>query len=830
MSATRPIRKPFLVMAVCSCGLLLSGIQRLHAQQTCDATRFLAVSSWSVFVTIDGNGSGSVIANGNEYDYSDHQSIQVGPATLTPSASDPETYTGPENVTVAINDQYKVTNLQLNTTSTSTFTANGFTALDAMGFGANLKISPLPLFCGYAFNAGNYLPASIASSGPGGTGINVWGTVNIPNMLDPPTPPQPPVAFPASGIILSGTTAFDSPPYESLVEIPSPGEIVHWTIKWTFVPNPEALDLAVTIPKYLSWRPSGGKDENDLAIVPGVLPNTLFMSAQLVDKNTQQPTDFGPDQVTFALVEVSHEPGVAMNWPAKANLKNPPPPDMSFASFDPNIPTADINPGFMLNADGTQADFFPSDPSVSNPSVDIDLLPYDWGGWATLNVTAMIGGNAIKGHLVVPGLPVDPNETNILLPNRQPNSFIPDQWKAAHNSIALPDNDDSESNPNGANGPGDGLTHYEEYRGFYLGPGCGKPRVPIVPEGTPGARCVHAEGDPTMKDFFVVNQIKDSAIEGILLFQFGSGLNVHYRGLTLNEIGVKDPNDKTAYRAINFNHSAAPHSVNEHAVILDWGSIADAGTGSGTVGTNDDPCNIPSNQCGVLPKHADHIEIDPTLLGSRITNGNVDTQLTVHVAHELSHTVDVWHHGDGIDHDEEWSFDPSTGQIMAQEMAPDDGPPLGTPIAISVFTEDQLSQSVAVGLTPFQLNLIDPNTGQPTPPKRFTVGNLACNGAVMLGGESSGDVLDYMRYDNTWAYIPKLPDVRVLAYDGKFGVDLTDHPGGTGLNDPNRKPRPRYGDANPNSPYLRGNNRSQVDVNDSHSEVQRGEFDWSVCK
>jgi hypothetical protein len=715
------------------------------------------------------------------------------------------------------------------------FRANGFTAFDAMGFGATLNISPLPLFCGYAFGAGFYLPASIASSGPGSTGINVWGPGNIPNMLDPLLPqPQTPVPFPTSGIVLTGTTSFDSPPFESLVEIPSPGEIVHWTIKWTFVPNPESLDLAVTIPKYLSWRPSGGKDENDTGISP-LAPsgNLLGISARLVDKNSQQPTEFGPDQVTFALVQVSHEPGVAMNWPAKAI--QPSPPDMSFKNLDPNLALV-INPDFMLNSDGTQADFFPPDPSGSNPHVDILLVPYDWGGWATLNVTAMVGGLAIKGHLVVPGLPSDPNETNILLPNRQPNSFIADQWKAAHFATALADNDDSESNPKGDGLPGDGLTLYEEYRGFYMGLGCGKSRVAIVSEGTPGAKCEHAEGDPNTKDFFIVNQLGGDGIEGIRLFRFGSGLNVHYH-LTMDEIGKVDPNDSTAYRAINFNHSAAPHVAgNEHAVIVDLGSFDDQGTGSGTVPTQDAPkCMIPSKQCGVLPKHADHIEIDLTLLielslsASGVLNQDTYSELANHVAHELSHSVDVYHHGDGIDHDEEWFFDPSTGEIKAQVMAPNDGPPIGTPIAISVLTEDQLSQPVAVALTAFQLHLIDPNTGEPVPAKHLRVGNLACNGTVVLGGESSGDVFDYMRYDDTWAYIGKLPDVRILAYDGIFGVDLTDHPGGTLLNGPNRKPRPRYGDAD-FANFQRGNDRSQVDVNDSHTEIQRGQFDSSVCK
>src|SRR4029077_13386260 len=93
---------------------------------------------------------------------------------------------------------------------------------------------------------------------------------------------------------------------------------------------------------------------------------------------------------------------------------------------------------------------------------------------------------------------------------------------------------------------------------------------------------------------------------------------------------------------------------------------------------------------------------------------------------------------------------------------------------------------------------------------------------VVLAGESSGDVLDFMRYNDTFGYMPKgRPAVRVAARDTSgSGVDLTDHPGGTGVNDPNRIPISRFGDAD--VARQRGNDRSQVDVNDSHSEILRG--------
>jgi hypothetical protein len=783
MRFSRGIREVAMGIAA----LLFVGATRAQ-QPPCNAAPFLAVSGWTGTVAITGTGSGTLTdSGGNVFTYNVHQSIQLGPV-LTVSQTNPSNSTGPENATFNVNDTWTTTQPGF-PTSTTVVTASGTTALGFFNDGAGLSISSLPLACGYSFGADDTTSSYIVTvDGQSGQGTELnWGATNIPNLLVPPgtpTSPQTFVPFPTSGTTLSGSVSFNGPSWDIPSNFPiSPAPIITWTVSWSLSPTPTPLDLIVTIPNYDTWRPSGGLTETDYSVVPGQTPNALEITAQLVFKDTQTPADFGPNKVTFALTQVSSEPGVAMNWPPKAKLISPAPPDLSFKDLNGQFP---VNVGFTLNADGTQATLTPAS-TTSNPLVSIFLLPYDWGGWATLSVTADVAGQpTLYGHLAAS------TSTDILLPKRQPGSFVANSWKIAHNiPVTTPDNDDSETNPVGDGQPGDGLTLYEEYRGFYMG--CTGSVVPPRPEGAAG--CQRAEGDPAKKDLFVVDRIPTIAGGGIRMFKQTTGLNVHYLRMTVDDVGAGDVLDQGAYRVVNFNHAAAPHEVDQHALVVRLGpqtgySIAVGGPG--------------------LPKQIDPVAIQSDWQNLRNRGAKY---LASFVAHELAHSVDVYHHGDIDEGTVTWIMD-SSGNITEN----------GNIIYVKNENDDP---SVSTTTAPVQNLGLGPNSQL-----SIWVGNNVCNssGQVVLHGQHSGDVTSYMRYDAAGAYIPLgFPNVRFLVPSEPFGVLLGNNPAGTGVNDPNRKPRSRYGDAYPGngSPNSqRGNNASQLDVNDNNVAIVRNQ---TVC-
>jgi hypothetical protein len=599
------------------------------------------------------------------------------------------------------------------------------------------------------------------------------------------------------------------------------GVPLSWNVSWTITPV-QNFDVQVAIPNYVAWRPTGGVRETDAGTGPDGLLNTLLIQARLVDKTTQLPVNAVMDMATFTLTEVSREPGVALNWPAPRPVT--PAPDMS---FDPQQNPAIF--GYKPSPDGTSLVFDPTVTGTRASGTGALLSPHDWGGWATLNVTITVAGTDYPGHLVpLPPL-VASDSPDILLPARQANSHIADSWKSVHGAVGKPDGDDSENNPTGDGQPGDGFTLYEEYRGFYMG--CSQPNSgPPQPEGTPGALCQHVEGDPQRKDLFIVELIP--ADPGIELLKAASGLNVHYRGLALAEVSPEDPANPGNDRVINFNHSQGAHNVDQHAIVIEWGGTAGL---SRVFNVDGFPCGNGAPVCPALPKHIDHIDIDPKFRGLA-EKGSVQRNFfllyTSTIAHEIAHSLDVYHHGGVVDHDEFWTLDPKTGATYSQPLSPENTL-TGIPTQILVLAEDQDPSSPAAAkfdLSSLKLdqalsdNPLDPS-GKPLPGRSVYVGNIVCSiGNFKMNGEHSGDQDSFMRYDLAQAYIPNgFPTVRFWTGGNETpGSGLTDHPVGTGVNDPARKPRPRYGDAD--TTLQRGNDRSQLDVNDSNKEIFRAEF------
>jgi hypothetical protein len=295
------------------------------------------------------------------------------------------------------------------------------------------------------------------------------------------------------------------------------------TVIWKLSRKPvQNLEVVVDIPDYNTWVPRAGRSTDDGGDWP------LLVQASLRTKDGSPVTEKA-SKFTFELASVSHEPGICMNYPAPTNSPNEP-PDLQFA-LSKGLRVVDEQ-----GKEGGQrlrAETLPG----SYTSAEALIGCYDWGAYGELVVTAEMP----DGRLII-GYPkwykTDPS---IRLPKRQPGSRIADawkeQWKAQVPKIfELPDDDDSEDDTGRFRPPGpgicpgdlkcpggdkgDGLTLYEEYRGFYVG---GE----------------HEQGDPSKKDLFIFNEYAGChADAAVMHFQnlTSSFLNVH-DGLDWGEIG-----------------------------------------------------------------------------------------------------------------------------------------------------------------------------------------------------------------------------------------------------------------------------------------------------
>lgn len=411
--------------------------------------------------------------------------------------------------------------------------------------------------------------------------------------------PQNLVPLPSAIGPLTGTTTFQ--------DSRAPAAPIAWTVSWNFTPSID-YDMYLVMDTDLdTWRPEAGSDENATG-------GFFSFHAEIIDKVTGQPASLvSADQWNFTLKDVSHEPGVSMNFPAANKVIKPSPPDLDF-KFGNDI----IYSNLEISDDGSSVLVKPD--VATDSGLALLISSHDWGAWATLNATVRVAGQTINGH-------VEGDETtDILLPKRQTNSHIADAWKIAKGlALTVADDDDSETKPVGeADGIGDGLSLYEEYRGF-------------MEKGK------HIEGDPGKKDFFVQNLMGGDAEPGIRLFASTSGLVVH-KDIQRNEM------DKELHQ-INFNHGEGAQVVAQHGVVL-----ANCGgtDGNVTIFTEAGVHGRPALTEGIcIEPSTNEIFAHDALLSKFNTHrgairaSSALTQFDIGVAHELAHSVGVNHHGEG---------------------------------------------------------------------------------------------------------------------------------------------------------------------------------------
>lgn len=282
----------------------------------------------------------------------------------------------------------------------------------------------------------------------------------------------------------------------------------------------------------------------------------------------------------------SREEGMCLNWPpAGAETK----PDLRLRFTDPAL-------GSPL-ADGTS---ITTDDLVEEAALVVDA--YDFGAWGTLRISAT---DKNQRDVVVK---IQGRQTpDLAIPLDEDANQIADAWKPALTKDQAGDADDEHQDGN--ENDGDGLTVYEEYRGF------------VENFGNEGGGHHHA--DPSAKDFFVLNLAGEDAVIGLNLFASATRLNVHSK-FSRTEL---DPFERRINR---YSSAGSP----QHGVVIEW---ADRDPGySEAIGGPGTPIDVSSVKLS-RKKLADVTTPVP---------GTAYSAADVEVAHELAHAVNVYHHGE----------------------------------------------------------------------------------------------------------------------------------------------------------------------------------------
>ena len=496
--------------------------------------------------------------------------------------------------------------------------------------------------------------------------------------------------------------------------------------------------VIIPLPGYDEWEPNASKTEDKAG------PKPLAVKVRLQKKGA--PNEPGPKRAKFKfeLIDTTKEKGVCLNWPA----------DKPQDTYDLRI-ERDKNEDLDFKDDkdneGQKAET--KEKKLSEAVITISC--FDWGAYARLKATAVL--DDAKATKIPAHLESDKSKFELTIPKDKNGNKIADAWEDRKDVSGQPGNDDSETDPAGDDHPGDGLTLYEEYRGF-------------MENGE------HIFGDPKKKDLFICNKIGAMADLGISIFESISGLAVHSK---LKPEGRGDPGELDTSRIINLNRTKMAHVVSQHGIFIEKGDAGFISEAEGTEGY--ETINGP-------PKTCKKVKIGMGLLGSAYSAYRRAST----VAHELLHCCSLWHHGE---------TDPQTRKFQTKADA-------SGVKRIYIFDMDAAGNAVEPG-TPIILyketgGAVDPDEPVALAGFKRWVGSKQ--------GQHSGDTECVMRYQTARVYVNNAG--RYVGFEDKevFGLSICTDGQGTGVNEPGRKPEPRYGDATAG----KGNCTKQICVNDKY--------------
>ncbi len=551
--------------------------------------------------------------------------------------------------------------------------------------------------------------------------------------------------LPDSGFNLSGSHEFLAmlPPLNEVdpqaqKKIPMQAPWAMMRVNWTLVPaGEEDVEAVIETPTgYENWKPAADKTEDKAGPQPITVKVRLHKKGE-PDKPADQKARF-----RFELIETTRKNGVCMNWP---------PSESALDTYDLRI-EQDKNEDLAVK-DGEKGQKAETKKNVSEAAVTISC--FDWGPFAKLKVTAILDDD--YGSEVLAYLESDKSKHDLKIPKDANDNYIADDWEIKNGVYGKKAEDDDETLPEGDGHAGDGLTLYEEYRGFMEN---GK----------------HIFGDPKKKDLFICNKLGPVAELGISLFETISGLAVHSK---LKPGGSDGAGELDESRIINRNYTNMAHVVDQHGVFIEKGDEGLTSEAEGEKGYEN--INGP-------PKTCKKVKIGLGLLGEKYS---VHKRASI-IAHELLHCCSVSHHGE-IDMGER-KFQTKTDRAGVKR--------------IHIFYVDADGNADGPG-APVNLYMEPKGEAKPDQPLLLKGINLWIG---QKKGQHSGDTDCVMRYKCACCYINNSFKYVYFADEEKLGLNLCTGSQGTGVNEPGRLPEPRYGNATAG----KGDCTRQICVNDKY--------------
>ena len=300
--------------------------------------------------------------------------------------------------------------------------------------------------------------------------------------------------------------------YDNSIHMKSPGgfdyirNICTWNIKKKIDINPVIRKADKT------WLPMGGKEENIISITAEIEK----------DENLAGKWE-------FTIYKVSNESGYCMN---------------SGKGEEYDLEFVDDQQGFMKTKDGENDGEWTIETTGVSNQASVLIQSRDYGAWGKLKARVNIDGIWYECK-------TENGDDYITIPYDDDEDHIADYWEEQHDVYDKDENWDEDPEPSGQNSNGDGISLYEEYRGFE------------------DENYRHERLNPQIKELFVRDE------DGLVAqssFDVVSGLRVFYIGED-GWTGADEWSDSfyrltvdPEKRVVNFNSSGFGHVVDQHAL------------------------------------------------------------------------------------------------------------------------------------------------------------------------------------------------------------------------------------------------------------------------